>query len=300
MLSKRNKNYINKRSIKNKHFGGVTLMKGKYAFFVNKNKYINLFGNIEKDKNAPSIKDIEKNFNLDGFYIENNTRNLYRIGYYNLSYSEQAKFHGVGKLELETTINLDDEDQLEKILISKFNYDRIIPIDPKRFHHIYKDGKTPTVDDSFLCVIININHLASNKYINFIYKDIKIIQEKDPREQKIEREFKKIKSLPTNERNEALLRYNVREKSRRARLDANDKIRYIKDENPDIIREKKKIINNELNAQLKKIKKTQLAVLNRNRKQSSLESEDQEKQLSVQSHSDNDSSVESPDIQTKV
>ena len=93
MVSRIRKNSIrHKRSIKkNKYIGGITLKEGKYAFFVNKKKYIELFGEIIQGKNAPSIKDIEKNFNLSGYYLENNTKTLYLIGWDNLSEYQKKK-----------------------------------------------------------------------------------------------------------------------------------------------------------------------------------------------------------------
>ena len=59
-----------KRSIKKKKYiGGITSMSGLHAFFVNKAKWIKLFGEVEKDKDAPKIKDIKDNLKGKGYYI---------------------------------------------------------------------------------------------------------------------------------------------------------------------------------------------------------------------------------------
>ena len=41
-------------------------------FFVNKAEWNKLFGDVEKDKDAPNIKNIEENLKGKGYYIENN------------------------------------------------------------------------------------------------------------------------------------------------------------------------------------------------------------------------------------
>jgi hypothetical protein len=213
MLSRIRKNSIrHKRSIKkNKYIGGITLKEGKYAFFVNKKKYIELFGEIIQGKNAPSIKDIEKNFHLSGYYLENNTKTLYLIGWDNLSeylkkkqltdYEERVKSYdnvilqygidlntydshkilGIQSITVDNIINLDEPSNVEQVLISKFNYDRIIPSNYIVQKVIYKDNLdyTPIVEDSYFCVIIQVNYLLPNKYINIIEKDITIIDPQD-------------------------------------------------------------------------------------------------------------------------
>jgi len=227
MISRKRKMYNNrlKRSI-NKYTGGLPLIsEDKYAFFVNKKKYIELFGEINRNKNAPSIKDIEKNFKLNGYYLKNNTNTLYLIGWDNLneynkdqqsknyehrvkSYNDNAKHwvssfseydstlvSGAPSINIDNIINIDDDSSVEQLLISKFNYDRIIPASDYLRSNIYKYtnylNSYPTIEDSYLCVIIQVNYLKPNKYIYFIEKDIKIIKEQDEIDKKLALEQKK-------------------------------------------------------------------------------------------------------------
>ena len=54
---------------------------GLHAFFVNKAVWIELFGELIKDKDAPSIKDIEDKLKGKGYYIENNDKCIDLIGF---------------------------------------------------------------------------------------------------------------------------------------------------------------------------------------------------------------------------
>jgi hypothetical protein len=70
-----------KRSLKkNKYIGGLTSMSGLHAFFVNKAEWIESFGEVVKDKDAPSIKNIEDKLKGKGYYIENNGYYINLIG----------------------------------------------------------------------------------------------------------------------------------------------------------------------------------------------------------------------------
>jgi hypothetical protein len=210
MISKirKNSNKRLKRSIR--QTGGITLMEGKYAFFVNKKNYETLFGKPIIGEKAPSIKDIEKNFDLKGYYLKNNTNTLHLIGWDNLSeyrkkkqlinHEEKVKSFnnfvrqygidleygshmilGIPSFDVDNIINLDEDSNVEQVLISKFNYDRLIPSNYTVQKVIYKDNLdyTPIVEDSYFCVIIQVNYLLHNKYINIIEKDITIINQED-------------------------------------------------------------------------------------------------------------------------
>ena len=65
--------YINE---KNKLYGGLTLKNGLYAFFCNEN-YAKTQGIIcEPNKDAPSIYDINKKLSLNGYRLENNSKEI--------------------------------------------------------------------------------------------------------------------------------------------------------------------------------------------------------------------------------
>ena len=163
MISKTKKNYNRlKRSVKkNKYIGGITFMTGLHAFFVNKDKWNKLFGEVVKDKHAPSIKDIEKNFNLSGYYLENNTKTLHFIGFDDLSiYNRRLKYNNDwnGKVELEKILNLDIDNEIQDALLSSF-FSR---------------------DKYDCCVVIDVEPIKSNKYIKLVEKKIIVNIPKEP------------------------------------------------------------------------------------------------------------------------
>jgi len=208
----RNRKYSKrlKRSIKQK--GGITLMEGKYAFFLNKKKYEELLGKPIIDEKAPSIKDIMSKFHLSGYYIKNNTNSFHLIGWDNLTDEEKSKYKKNYDERVETSyflndfkrhnpnkdwisgnpeiitinsINLDDPSNVEQHLKKQFNYYRIIP---PSYYYLrqeeivkYTDHISwyASVDDSYFCVIIQVNNLRPNKYLNFIENNIEIIKEQD-------------------------------------------------------------------------------------------------------------------------
>lgn len=218
--TKKNRNRI-KHSIR--QTGGITLLEGKYAFFVNKKNYETLFGKPIIGAKAPSIKDIEKNFNLNGYYIKNHTNTLHLIGWDKLTDDQKKKKMEDYNSRLEfcypkmtfmrkylldekprlwvsdnpliniiNSINLDDLVNVEQYLKNIFNYDRIIPVSDTLSEEIYKYcsfhlNQYPTVEDSYFCIIIEINNFRPNKYLYFIENDINIIKEQD----EIDKENKK-------------------------------------------------------------------------------------------------------------
>jgi hypothetical protein len=212
MISRTKKNH-NRLKHSMRQTGGITLMEGKYAFFFNKIKYEELFGKPIIGEKAPSIKDITNKFHLLGYYIKNNTNTFHLIGWDNLTdeekknklkdYDERVKSFGnflytfrrynankdwvSGNPEITTitSINLDDLDNVQQHLKNQFNYDRIIPSNNyylrqeqivEYTNHI---SWYPSVKDSYFCVIIQVNNLRPNKYLNFIENDIQIIKEQD-------------------------------------------------------------------------------------------------------------------------
>lgn len=162
MISKTKKNYNRlKRSVKkNKYIGGITFMSGLHAFFVNKGKWITLFGAVSKDKDAPSIKDIQKNFNLSGYYLENNTKTLQFIGFDDLSiYNRRLKYNKWnGKDELDKIVNLDNDNEIQDALLSS----------------IFSQDKYDC------CVVIDVEPIKSNKYIKLVEKKIIVNIPKEP------------------------------------------------------------------------------------------------------------------------
>lgn len=150
-----------KRSIKkNKYIGGITLMSGLHAFFVNKAKWITLFGEVVNDKNAPSIKDIEKNFNLSGYYLKNNTKILHFIGFDDVSVDTIRRRYNKwnGKDELEKIVNLDNDNEIQDALLSS----------------IFSGDKYDC------CVVIDVEPIKSNKYIKLVEKKIIVNIPKEP------------------------------------------------------------------------------------------------------------------------
>ena len=56
---------------------------GLYAIFVNKERWIELFGQVAEGKNAPSISDIYEKLHDKAYLIRNSSRQLHLIGAYN-------------------------------------------------------------------------------------------------------------------------------------------------------------------------------------------------------------------------
>ena len=175
-----------KRSLKkNKYIGGRTSLSGLHGFFVNKAEWIKLFGNVEKDKDAPSIKDIEDKLKGKGYIFKNRTRSFRLIG---AGISEQPLsrhcknvMYGIPKDENEFWVK-----ECRAAFLQSLEYTDGYPLYQKlnirfvdteiqdvltlmQYHDLFSDSPEDKDKRNTLnidcCVLIDVKEIRSNKYI---------------------------------------------------------------------------------------------------------------------------------------
>ena len=178
-----------KRSLKkNKYIGGITSLSGLYGFFVNKAEWIKLFGNVEKDKDAPSIKDIEDKLKGKGYIFKNRTRSFRLIGAgiktQPLSRHCKSVMYGIPADETDTWVN---ECRAAFLQSLEYNYGtpfyhkaNIHLVDTEiqdvltliQYHDLFSDSpenkdkrNTLNID---CCVLIDVKEIRSNRYIKIV------------------------------------------------------------------------------------------------------------------------------------
>ena len=80
---RKNSKRLKRSNKQKKYIGGFTMDSGLYAIFVNKKRWIELFGQVAEGKNAPSLADIYEKLHDKAYLIKNETRELHLIGAYN-------------------------------------------------------------------------------------------------------------------------------------------------------------------------------------------------------------------------
>jgi hypothetical protein len=180
---------------KSLQLGGITSMSGLYAFFINKAEWIKLFGEVVKDKDAPSIKDIEHKLKAKGYYIENKSKYINLIGVEGSKNSSSYKKHFLqsscygertkrtkrdrhGGLEeyyttdniichaamLNNQFDISSEDRIQDVFALIHNhmlFSNIVITDDK-----FSTVKNPLNID--YCVVIDVSRLTKNIFIKSV------------------------------------------------------------------------------------------------------------------------------------
>ena len=178
-----------KRSLKkNKYIGGITSLSGLHGLFVNKAEWIKLFGNVEKDKDAPSIKDIEDKLKKKGYIFKHRTRsfNLIGAGIQTQPLSRHCKTVSYGIPADETNYSVNE---CRAAFLQSLEYTSGQPFYTKlnirledteiqnvltliQYHDLFSDSPEDKDKRNTLnidcCVLIDVKEIRSNKYIEIV------------------------------------------------------------------------------------------------------------------------------------
>ena len=146
-------------------------MSGLHAFFVNKAEWIESFGEVVKDKDAPNIKNIEEKLKGKGYYIENNGMYIDLIG---VNGSKGSSYEKIPFLQSACFgVNKNNSICHAAKLNKKFDTSDVYIQDVFALIHnhllfsniVYSDGQFSTVKNPLnidYCVVIDVSRVQKN------------------------------------------------------------------------------------------------------------------------------------------
>ena len=192
---RKNSKRLKRSNKQKKYIGGITMESGLYAIFVNKERWIELFGQVAEGKNAPSLADIYEKLHDKAYLIRNSSRQLHLIGAYNKKkphtteltrhcldvqfgdpeYNDripQCRAAHIGHQQEECTYTRRGNKSCINISVGiRLNEETVIQdiltlIQNVRLFSVTDDVKNYLNVDC--CVLINVNRLIKNEYVKLV------------------------------------------------------------------------------------------------------------------------------------